>query len=375
MTVRRLATPSGSLASVIAALVLAAAGERTLAQEPKPSDPNLTIRFLLERIERLERQIDSLTRRVDATGTEAPSAAAAAPRERASAAAAQPTGELTGLDASLVQRGGLLLPAGVAEIEAGVSYANASSDNVSITGFTIFPVLVVGDITSERVRRRWTSLSLAGRVGLPHDFQAEVRVPYTFTSLQRVTADNRETTDSAQGLGDIELGIAKQLYHTTGRWPDVLGRLQWKSSTGKGAFDDGGQLALGTGFDSLRASLTAVKSTDPAAVLATLGYTYTFPADKSIGRVAPGGVIDLSLGTALGLSPDLALNFSVQQRFVQSTKVNGTEVAGSSQELGSLRLGATYTLTAAAAVDFGVGIGLTRDAPDYALAGSFIQRF
>ena len=375
MNMRRLGTPSRSFALAIAALALAAAGERALAQEPKPSDPNLTTRLLLERIERLERQIDLLTRQVNAPGAEATRAPSPAPRERAQTAEAAPTGELTGLDASLVQRGGLLLPAGVAEIEAGVSYTNASSDNVSITGFTIFPVLVVGDITSERVRRRWTTLSLSGRVGLPHDFQAEVRVPYTFASLQRVSADSRETTDSAQGLGDIEAGIAKQLYRSTGRWPDILGRLQWKSSTGKGTFDSGGGLALGTGFNSVRASLTAVKSTDPAAVLATLGYTYTFAADKSVGRVAPGGAIDVSLGTALGLSPDLALNFSVQQRFVQATRLNGTELPGSSVELGSLRLGATYTLTASAAIDFGVGIGLTRDAPDYTVAGSFIQRF
>ena len=83
----------------------------------------------------------------------------------------------------------------------------------------------------------------------------------------------------------------------------------------------------------------------------------------------------MSLGTSLGLSPDLALSFSVQQRFVNETRLDGTKVVGSSLELGNLRMGATYTLTSTAAFDFGVAMGLTRDAPDYSLTGTLIQRF
>jgi hypothetical protein len=368
-----------SAATGVAALLLSGSAGVAFGQGQPQPDPSLTTRFLLERIERLERRVEALTRQRDAANAGAPPEPAPVARESTppppSASASAPAGELTGLDASLVRRGGLLLPPGVAELEAGISYTNASSDNINIDGFTIFPVLVVGDITSERVRRRWTTLSLAGRVGLPHDFQAELRVPYTFASVQRVSADSRETTQSESGLGDVEVGIAKQLYHSRGRWPDLVGRLQWKSASGKGSFDAGGDFALGTGFNSFRASLTAVKATDPAAVLGTVGYTKTLAEDKSVGRVAPGDALDVSLGTALALSPDLALNFSVQQRFVQETKVNGVKAPGSSLELGNLRLGATYTLTAATAVDFGLGMGLTRDAPDYSLAGTFIQRF
>lgn len=369
MSARRLAT------TAVAALLLSGGAVDALGQAQPSADPSLTTRFLLERMERLERQVESLSRQLDAASPAAPREPTAVARERTPPSESAATGELTGLDAALVRRGGMLLPPGVAELEASATYTNASSDNISINGFTIFPVLVVGDITSERIRRRWTTLSLAGRVGLPHDFQAELRVPYTFASLQRVSADSRETTESAQGIGDVEVGIAKQLYHSRGRWPDLLGRLQWKAATGKGEFDAGGDFALGSGFNSFRASVTAVKATDPAAVLVTLGYTKTLAANKAIGRVAPGDALDVSLGTSLGLSPDLALSFSVQQRFVNETQLDGAKVPGSSLELGNLRMGATYTLTSAAAFDFGVAIGLTRDAPDYSLTGTLIQRF
>ncbi len=56
------------------------------------------------------------------------------------------------LDQALIVRGGLLLPSGMLEIDNTTSYFSASSDHVTINGFALLPVLVVGDIESERVR-------------------------------------------------------------------------------------------------------------------------------------------------------------------------------------------------------------------------------
>src|SRR5271170_7336644 len=56
------------------------------------------------------------------------------------------------LDQALIVRGSLLLPSGMLEIDNTTSYFSASSDHLSINGFALLPVLVVGDITSERVR-------------------------------------------------------------------------------------------------------------------------------------------------------------------------------------------------------------------------------
>src|SRR5271170_240868 len=56
------------------------------------------------------------------------------------------------LDQALIVRGGLLLPSGTLEIDNTTSYFSASSDHVTVNGFALLPVLVVGDIASERVR-------------------------------------------------------------------------------------------------------------------------------------------------------------------------------------------------------------------------------
>src|ERR1700678_2901876 len=69
------------------------------------------------------------------------------------------------LDQALIVRGGLLLPSGTLEIDNTVSYFSASSDHLSVNGFALLPILVVGDITSERTRADYLLPSLTARLG------------------------------------------------------------------------------------------------------------------------------------------------------------------------------------------------------------------
>src|SRR5277367_1555503 len=59
------------------------------------------------------------------------------------------------LDQALIVRGGLLLPSGTMEIDNTTSFFSSSSDHLTVNGFALLPVLVVGDIESERVRANY----------------------------------------------------------------------------------------------------------------------------------------------------------------------------------------------------------------------------
>jgi hypothetical protein len=162
---------------------------------------------LLQRIETLERELAALrggaapdTAPGPAGNAEAsvPVPSAAAPPPTASAALVDEDEQLAraALDRALVSRGGLLLPRWTLEFEQNATYFNASSDRISIDGFTILPVLVVGDIVSERVQRDIVRVAFTTRIGLPGAFQADVRLPYGYEKARTISAENQEQSRS-----------------------------------------------------------------------------------------------------------------------------------------------------------------------------------
>jgi hypothetical protein len=372
---RKLRILAASLAVHVACYSSLSAGESA-----ENDEASLTIKLLRERIERLERQVELLTaqQRIGQPSPNYKQAEEVTEGEPIPLARPLYEKELakdrSGLEATLVEKGGLLLTPGSIELEPSLTYSHASSDSIDINGFTVSPVFVVGEITSERVRRNALIPTLAARFGLPWDTQVDVRVPYVRQLERRVTADQQETSRSGAGLGDIEFGISKQLFRQQGSWPDTLVRLTWKTTTGETNLDPAGRLPIGTGFNGVRAGFTFVKSSDPAVLFGSMGFTFNEPRTKAQGRVDPGNTVDLSVGTALALSSQFAISLAWDQRYTTHTQINGVEVPGSTSEAGTLRVGATYAFSRSTAMDFGVGIGLTRDAPDVQATVAFPLR-
>jgi len=73
------------------------------------------------------------------------------------------------LDQALIVRGGLLLPSGMLEVDNTLSYFSSSSDHLTVNGFALLPILVVGDITSQRTRANYVLPTFTSRLGLPGD--------------------------------------------------------------------------------------------------------------------------------------------------------------------------------------------------------------
>jgi outer membrane putative beta-barrel porin/alpha-amylase len=282
------------------------------------------------------------------------------------------------LDQALILRGGLLLPSGTLEIDHTTSYFSASSDHVTVNGFALLPVLVVGDIASERVREDYLLPNFTARLGLPHKFQADFTIPYGYELIRTVDANNIQTSSSSFGLGDISAGISRQLTSEHGKVPDMLANVRFKSTTGKDPFNlQSSAIALGTGFNALQGNLTVSKSSDPVVFFGNLSYTANFsgshtvsandpsnPAATMVGHFNPGDAVGFQLGSILALNPEVSMTLGWDQRFTRSTTLNGVDIPASYLVEGALRLGTTYVYAPGRTIDLSFGVGLTPDTPN-----------
>jgi hypothetical protein len=317
------------------------------------------IRNLIGRIENLERSV---------AGAQTPvSAADAAP-------AAQPPVEdqqliRAAFERTLIDRGGLLLPPWRFELEPATSYAHSSSEDLVIDGFTIFPVLVVGDIFSERLRRNTLTTSLTARLGLPWSSQLEVRAPYLYEDVSRLSGDGQERKISDHGFGDLEIALSRDLPRFFGTGPQLLGSLRWKTVTARDPFglDPETELPFGSGFQTLTASLTGVSVLDPVVFFGTLSYTETLADRKGGRRIEPGDRIAVQLGMALALNLETSLSLAFEHSFNERTRLDGVEVPGTFVNTGTMSIGLSRTFPSGRAFDASLAIGLSEDSPDLQL--------
>ena len=293
------------------------------------------------------------------------------------------------LDQALIVRGGLLLPSGMLELDNTTSYFSASSDHLTINGFALLPILVVGDITSERVREDYLLPSFTARLGLPHKFQMDVLIPYGYELIRSVDATGTQTSQSNFGLGDISAGVSRQLTSEHGRVPDLIANARFKSTTGADSFTlTSSEVALGTGFNSIQGSVTAAKSSDPVVFFGNLNYTYNLPANHTvsandptnpeatmIGHFNPGAAMGFQIGSILALNPDVSMTVGWDQRFTRSTQLNGQDIPASYLIEGTLRLGTSYVYAPGKVIDLSFGVGLTPDTPNLQFSVGVPLRF
>jgi hypothetical protein len=289
------------------------------------------------------------------------------------------------LDQALIVRGGLLLPPGMLEIDNATSYFSASSDHVTINGFALLPILVVGDIASERVRRDILLPTFTTRMGLPHKLQLDFQVPYGYELIRTVDANNVQTSTSSFGMGDIQAALSRQLTMEHGRVPDLLANVRFKLTTGKDPYNlTSSQTALGSGFYGLQGNLTMAKSSDPVVFFGNLSYTAnlrgdhtisandpTNPAATMVGHFRPGDSVGFQIGSILALNPETSMTVGWDQLFTRATQLNGATIPASYLVEGALRLGTSYLYAPGRTVDLSFGVGLTPDTPNLQFSVGF----
>lgn len=387
---------------IAAALVTTIAVPSLRAEEPtveelqkRIEERDAVIRDLVRRVEALEKQgrpAAALPRSAQRPGTTPTAAATAVPvRPGAFPPAAQPAqqqqqqtqqqpapapGQIEvseeaaqrALERALVESGALLLPSGVAEFAPGLTYRRREVDNPGQIA-----LLTNGQLFASNSLVRSNQVEASGlfRLGLPWTSQVEVNVPYDYKSVTAVnqiggTGVSTQTTD-AWGFGDPSITFIKQLT-TEGEWrPSLFAAVGWDTNLGQRRAG----IPLGTGFDEITGSLTAVKRQDPIVFTAGLGYAHSL----QYAGVQPGDLYTTSLGMLFGVSPETALRVSPQLAFEDQTRLHNVPIGGSNQVLGTMTFGALSILGPGFVMDLNTDIGLTRDAPKYAIRVSFPIRF
>lgn len=260
-------------------------------------------------------------------------------------------------------------------MQPSVSFTHSSADNIVIDGFTVLPVLVVGDIVSERIKRDLSQASTEFRFGLPWASQLDVRLPYGYQRQRSFSADGEETTSSASGTGDVEIGFSREVARSRGVRPDLIASLRWKAATGEGPFDvEHDELSLGTGYESLNVALTGVKVIDPIVYFGSLSYTRNAPTDEAEGRFDPGDMLGLSMGMAIALNLNSSVSFSFDHQRVHRSRIDDAGVPGSYLTTSMFSVGGSLAISDTLTADFSLGIGLTADSPDLRIGASFPLR-
>ncbi len=267
------------------------------------------------------------------------------------------------LERALVLEGAQLLPPGSLQIQPNVSYARDEDDAPFLL------VEGVGDnaqvvAAEKRSERDFLETSLTLRAGLPYESQVEITLPYrlekTSTTVRVDFSDRSETSESADGLGDIRIGFTKALLRERGQVPGLFGKVFWGMDTGE--IRDSG--ALGSGFNELGGSLTVIRTQDPLVFIGSLSYEHSLED----GGIQPGDAFGVSAGMALAVSPETSWRVSLEQTFQQETESAGRRIQGSDRTIGMLSLGVSTLLARGAFLDITAGIGLTDSAPDYSVS-------
>jgi hypothetical protein len=260
------------------------------------------------------------------------------------------------LERTLVATGNLLVPKGFAEVEPMFGYTRRETP----------------DLVLFNLNRNEFAWGLNMRFGLPWESQFEIGVPYNLVQ-QQVTDGSVAPTQQvsnrwANSFGDLTVGVAKTLVHESGWVPDLLARINYEAPTGPVSSN---QVPMPSGQSKLSISGTALKRQDPLVFVGTAGYTKAFQS----GQINPGDQINFQTGVFLATSPETTLRGVLQQNFLQDTRLNDITFKGSSTTQSILSFGASSILGRGILADLQVGFGLTNSAPKYSVILSSTYRF
>ncbi|MES2535946.1 MAG: transporter [Pseudomonadota bacterium] len=302
-------------------------------------------------ISKLRQQLEQLhSQRSPATSSPA-SKTAAAPSplaaEKNPVNSAKEEEELaTALESSLVRQGGAVLSSGTIEIEPELSYFY--------------------DEPTTGSRRDAFGTALSVRFGLPAAIQADVYVPY-------VVRDRQADLGSSSGIGDIRLGLTKQLVQERMGRPTLLVFGRWRTTTG----DINRTLPTGFGQHAIQVGFTATKRMDPVLLLGSLSYTANLgTAHLSNGaRIEAGNVFGGRLGANLAATPDTSFYWGVSYDSSSADRFNGERVELTDRARGFVELGSTTVIGRGRFFNLGIALGVTPAAPRFSIAASVPFRF
>lgn len=279
---------------------------------------------------------------------------------------------------------GVLTPKGTLIVEPSLQFAHLSSNRVTLTGFTIVPAITIGLINIQGVSRDIYTASLVGRYGITNRLEVEVRVPYLYREdsiTQRPVATPAQadtlSTFNGSGLGDVETTGRYQINQGGPDKPYFIAFTRFKSTSGTGPFevpqdpvtDVQTELPTGSGFYIVQPGLTVLFPSDPVVFFGGASFIYNIPRDvgNGIGRVDPGSGGNANIGFGLSLNEKLSVTLGYDHTiFSKPTSASNLLLTTAPQatHIGVLLIGGSYRWNDRSFVNFVVGVGATREAPD-----------
>lgn len=250
------------------------------------------------------------------------------------------------LERALVRRGLSVLRPGQFELTPGLIWGHDGSDAIGS-------------------RRDDYAATLDARAGLPWDMMIGVGAPY-FLQSDTPFGDN-------SGIGDVSVRLWKQLIPQDDHMPSLVGSIRYTASTGDDPFQTA--IPLGSGFDRINGTLTAVKSIDPVVFHGDVFYTHSFSERYEGARIQPGDVFGGRVGATLAVTPDISASASVRLASIDDLERDGSRVDGSDRTIGFLELGTGFVISRQVYLSLSADVGITDDAPDLELGVSLPVRF
>jgi hypothetical protein len=361
---------SAAVFAVATGLAAAVAGQ-ALAQPLSREELETALKQRDQEIAALEKRISALEARGEAT----PAAGGTTATAASPAAAGGPGDDeasLQALSRGLVQRGLLLLPLWSVEASPSASYSHTQLQGL---------VLVetpegISTVSDQRMRQDDVEASVAVRVGLPWRSQFQISVPYDWRRTDSALGDGTEVVNSGANVGDVQLELSHQFVVEHGWMPDIIGAVSARLPTGSDPYRTPvASVATGIGTNEIGGRLTALKTLDPLVLFSTVGWAANLGYREKFGTVHAGDILDWQLGALLAVSPDTSLSFEFDQQFRDVTRVDGKAIAGSDGVAAIAQFGLDQVINSRTLLDITLGIGVTRDAPDYTVMVSVPIRF
>lgn len=255
-----------------------------------------------------------------------------------------------------------LMPRGKVELEYSLRYEYVSSS------------AIVSATTVEARSNHTIRNTVGAQYGLLNNLTANVSVPFVYVYDKTGSSAGKDASD----LGDTTLGLDFQPFKSSGVWPTTTFMLGAVLPTGRSPYkiDRDTDLPTGNGLYGFTLGMNMSKSIDPAMAFGGISATYRvmrndldqYVNGAVLERVDPGMSFNASLGMAFAISYALSMNTQFQYAYNMSSKysfTSGAELNTPAYSTASFIAGAGWRFSPKTTLSFSVGIGLTKDDPDF----------
>lgn len=296
-------------------------------------------------------------------------------------------------------------------IDWGINDTYYDRRQLQLSGFLALDAIFLGNLNLGQTKSHQLSSDVDVRYGLTSRINVDVDVPYVYRTSSFIVGGAggaASTLSDASGtshvLGDVNFGIYYQFLKETQNLPDVVGSLRVKAPTGTSPFgiklrqiDPNNTnlvapdtLPTGTGFWSITAGMSVLKTYDPIVLFGSLSYTYNVARSFSdissvVGQTQPakvklGDIVQIGGGVALAFSERDSASIAYTLAFEPETKTKAPgeswqKVPGSQTTASTLNFGLNHVFNKHLTMNASVAVGLTPDAPNFVVGVRFPYTF